>query len=122
MIIRAIRRNENGQEEFCFGHGFTDYKKELAYVCQDIETALYEFKNDCFFDLEAGINWKARLGYYGQKEYLDEEIQQIVFNRIGVINIANFNSNIIDRVYICTIEVLTVYSNETLKIEFNQTI
>ena len=122
MIIRAIRRNENGQEEFCFGHGFTDYKKELAYVCQDIETALYEFKNDCFFDLEAGIDWKARLGYYGQKEYLDEEIQQIVSNRIGVINIVNFDSNIIDRVYICTIEVLTVYSDETLKIEFNQTI
>ena len=122
MIIRAIRRNENGQEEFCFGHGFTDYKKELAYVCQDVETALYEFKNDCFFDLEAGIDWKARLGYYGQKEYLDEEIQQIVSNRIGVINIVNFDSNIIDRVYICTIEVLTVYSDETLKIEFNQTI
>lgn len=122
MIIRAIRRNENGQEEFCFGHGFTDYKKELAYVCQDIETALYEFKNDCFFDLEAGIDWKARLGYYGQKEYLDEEIQQIISNRIGVINIISFDSNIIDRVYICTIEVLTVYSDETLKIEFNQTI
>lgn len=122
MIIRAIRKNENGQEEFCFGHGFTDYKKELAYVCQDIETALYEFKNDCFFDLEAGIDWKARLGYYGQKEYLDEEIQQIVSNRIGVINIISFDSNIIDRVYICTIEVLTVYSDETLKIEFNQTI
>lgn len=122
MIIRAIRRNESGQEEFCFGHGFTDYKKELAYVCQDIETALYEFKNDCFFDLEAGIDWKARLGYYGQKEYLDEEIQQIISNRIGVISIVNFNSNIIDRVYICTIEVLTVYSDETLKIEFNQTI
>ena len=122
MIIRAIRRNENGQEEFCFGHGFTDYKKELAYVCQDIETALYEFKNDCFFDLEAGIDWKARLGYYGQKEYLDEEIQQIVSDRIGVINIVGFDSNIIDRVYICTIEVLTVYSDETLKIEFNQTI
>jgi hypothetical protein len=122
MIIRAIRRNEDGQEEFCFGHGFTDYKKELAYVRQDIETALYEFKNDCFFDLEAGIDWKARLGYYGQKEYLDEEIQQIVSNRIGVISIINFDSNIIDRVYICTIEVLTVYSNETLKIEFNQTI
>lgn len=122
MIVRSIRKNDNGQEEFCFGHGFTDYKKELAYICQDIETALYEFKNDCFFNLEAGIDWKARLGYYGQKEYLDEEIQQIISNRIGVINLINFDSNIIDRVYICTIEVLTVYSDETLKIEFNQTI
>lgn len=122
MIVRSIRKNDNGQEEFCFGHGFTDYKKELAYICQDIETALYEFKNDCFFNLEAGIDWKTRLGYYGQKEYLDEEIQQIISNRIGVINLVNFDSNIIDRVYICTIEVLTVYSDETLKIEFNQTI
>ena len=122
MIIRAVQKNDSGQEEFCFGHGYTDYKKEISSVEQDILTALQEFKNDCFFNLEAGIDWKARLGYYGQKEYLDEEIQQIISNRIGVINLVNFDSNIIDRVYICTIEVLTVYSDETLKIEFNQTI
>lgn len=122
MIIRAVRKNDKGQEEFCFGHGFTDYKHELAFVSQDVETALLEFKNDCFFDLEAGIDWKARLGTLGQKEYLDEDIQNIVSNREGVIRIDSFFSSVIDRIYTCVINVLTVYSDETLSIEFSQII
>ena len=122
MIIRAVRKNEKGQEEFCFGHGFTDYKHELACVKQDIETALLEFKNDCFFDLEAGIDWRTRLGSYGQKEYLDEDIQTIVSNRNGVINISNFQSVVVDRIYTCTMEVLTIYSEESINLEFSQAI
>lgn len=121
-IMRAVRKNENGQEEFCFGHGFTDYKHELASVKQDIETVLYEFKNDCFFDLNSGIDWKARLGYYGQKDYLDEDIQNVIMNREGVININNFSSNVIDRIYTCTVEVITIYSEESLSLEFSQAI
>lgn len=122
MIIRAVRKNEEGQEEFCFGHGYSDYKSEISFVEQDIETALLEFKNDCFFDLEAGIDWKARMGYYGQTEYLDEDVQEVVSKRFGVINITDFNSNVIDRVYTCTFKVLTVYSDEALSIEFTQAI
>ena len=122
MIIRNIRKNNNGQEEFCFGHGYTDYKHELACVKQDIETAILEFKNDCFFDLEAGIDWQARLGNYGQKEYLDEDIQNIISNRNGVIRITNFSSNIIDRTYICSVDVLTIYSENSINIEFSQNI
>ena len=122
MIIRTVRKNDNGQEEFCFGHGYTDYKHELAYAKQDIETALYEFKNDCFFDLNAGIDWKARLGNYGQKEYLDEEIQEIVQKRDSVILIDNFNSVIVDRIYTCQFDVYTIYSEESINIEFTQAI
>ena len=122
MIIRAVRKNDKGQEEFCFGHGFTDYKHELSFVSQDIETALLEFKNDCFFDLESGIDWRARLGTLGQKEYLDEDVQNVVSNREGVIRIDSFSSNVVDRIYTCVINVLTVYSDETLSIEFSQTI
>lgn len=122
MIIRTVRKNDSGQEEFCFGHGFTDYKHELAFVKQDIETALLEFKNDCFFDLDSGIDWLARLGYYGQKEYLDEDIQNVVINRSGVMNITSFDSNVVDRVYTCTLSVLTIYSDESLNIEFSQAV
>ena len=122
MIIRTVRKNDSGQEEFCFGHGYTDYKHEIACVKQDIETALLEFKNDCFFDLEAGIDWLARLGNYGQKDYLDEEIQAVIASRNGVININNFQSVVIDRVYTCTVDVLTVYSEDSINLEFSQAI
>lgn len=122
MIVRAVRRNESNQEEFCFGHGYTDYRHELSYAKQDIETALLEFKNDCFFDLEAGIDWKARLGTYGQKQYLDEDIQAVISNRDSVIYIANFESVIIDRVYSAKIGVITIYSEDIIDIEFTQAV
>jgi hypothetical protein len=122
MIVRTVRKNDSGQEEFCFGHGYTDYKHEVAYVQQDIETALLEFKNDCFFKLNAGIDWKTRLGSHGQKEYLDEDIQNVVIKRDGVIYINNFQSVVVDRVYTCTFEVFTVYSEESINIEFTQSL
>lgn len=122
MIIRSIRKNDAGQEEFCFGHGYTDYRHGLAYVKQDIETALYEFKNDCFFKLNSGIDWKTRLGSHGQKEYLDEDIQNIVSRRDGVIYIDNFKSVVVERIYTCTFNVFTVYSEESISIEFTQSI
>lgn len=122
MIVRAVRKNDAGQEEFCFGHGYTDYRHEIAYVKQDIETALLEFKNDCFFKLNAGIDWKTRLGTYGQKDYLDEDIQNVIINRDGVVYIDNFKSVIVDRVYTCSVNVYTVYSEESINIEFTQAV
>lgn len=121
MIVRTVRKNNNNQSEFVFGHGYTDYKSELAFVKQDVETALYEWKNDCFFDIEAGIDWKVRLGYHNQKDLLDEDIKELVVSRTGVLRIVNFESNVIDRLYVCTIEILTLYSEETLSITTAQT-
>ena len=58
MIVRALDVNNDWQ----FGKGRNDYKKDIAAVAQNIKTRLQSFLGDCFFDLGAGIDWFNLLG------------------------------------------------------------
>lgn len=118
MITRAIRNDEENHEEWQFGHGFSDYKKEQQQINQDIYTALYEFKYDCFFALQNGIDWYSRLGYKNQKELLDNDVQTLINSRYGVLSISDFESSVIDRHYTCTCVIYTIYSGQE-GIDFN---
>ena len=119
MIVRAIRKDEDNYSEWVFGHSQSDYKGGLAQIVQDIYTALYEWKYDCFFALENGIDWYTRLGFKGQKDLLDRDIQTVIENRTGVLNLSNFNSTLEERHYYCSCEVFTEYSVEPTPIEFS---
>lgn len=119
MQVRTIRKDDENFSEWVFGHSLADYKSGLAQIVQDIYTALYEWKYDCFFALENGIDWYTRLGFKGQKELLDTDIQNTIENRIGVLSVTNFNSSLEDRHYYCTCEVFTNNSVEPASIEFS---
>lgn len=118
MLVRNARKNTNGQLEWQFGHSFGDYKSGLSQIAQDIYTALGEWKYDCFFALENGIDWSTRMGKKSQKEFLDEDIQNTIQNRQGVISVVDFSSILNDRTYICNCSVFTEFSNEPLEINF----
>ena len=70
MKVRAIKKDENNHSEWCFGHSLGDYRYGQTQVIQDIYTALYEWKYNCFFALENGIDWYTRLGFKNQKDIL----------------------------------------------------
>lgn len=118
MLVRAIRKDSNGCSEWCFGHSFGDYKSELSQIAQDIYTALYEWKYDCFFALENGIDWHTRMSKKSQKEQLDADVINTIQNREGVLTVYDFNSTLIDRNYTCTCSVFTEYSDNPLIIDF----
>ena len=119
MLVRAIKKDSNGCSEWCFGHSFGDYKSELSQIAQDIYTALYEWKYDCFFALENGIDWSTRMGKKSQKELLDNDVITTIQNRQGVISVGDFSSNSNERDYTATCTVFTEYSNEPLNIDFS---
>lgn len=120
MLVRSIKKDENGFSEWLFGHSYADYRKEQNQIVQDIYTALYEWKYDCFFALENGIDWYTRLGTKNQKELLDQDIISVIQNRQGVLNVFDFNSTLIGRNYSCSCKVFTEYSNnETIDIDFS---
>lgn len=119
MLVRAITKNNKGYSEWCFGHSFADYKKNQSQIVQDIYTALYEWKYDCFFALNSGIDWYTRLGFKNQKELLDEDIKTVINNRIGVLNLYDFNSTLQNRHYSCSCKVFTEYSEQEALIEFS---
>lgn len=118
MLVRAIKKDSNGCSEWQFGHSFADYKTEQCQIAQDIYTALYEWKYNCFFALENGIDWHTRMGKTNQKERLDEDVINTIQNREGVISVYDFNSSLNDRNYVCTCSVFTEFSDESLTIDF----
>lgn len=113
-------RNVDTKNDWCFGHSQSDYTRDIKAVELDILMRLKEWFNDCFFNLEQGIPWDIRLGYKNQKELLDRDIINTVSDVEGVLSIFNFTSSVIDRHYTCQFDVFTVYSSETVTINFTQ--
>ena len=119
MLVRAIKKDSNGCSEWQFGHSYGDYKSDVSQIAQDIYTALYEWKYDCFFALENGIDWHTRMGKKGQKEFLDDDVVRTIQNRQGVISVADFNSTLSDRNYTATCTVFNEYSVDPIILDFS---
>lgn len=111
MKVRYVTTDEFGHKTWDFGHGYTSYTNKNTGIGQDIDCALNEWKRDCFWALQSGIDWRTRLGQKNQKELLDADIYGVISNRAGVLAVQDFKSNLIDRTYTCQCEVFTIYSD-----------
>jgi len=74
MITRAI----DSENDWKFGRGRQDYLSEKDSLPQSIKTRLQSFKNDCFFDLGAGVDWWAYLGTKNQTALKNAIVKQIL--------------------------------------------
>ena len=103
-------------------HSERDYLVDNTQaVGLNIVTRLREWLKDCFFNLEAGIDYPTKLGSFYQKKLLDNDIRNIILQSEDVIDITEFESNFdkIKRVYEFNARVLSIYSDETIPIIFN---
>ena len=108
VAIRALDENDDWE----FGSGRQSYKTEQAAISLIIRTRLREWKFDCFFANNNGVDWKNRLSKKNQKPLLDNEIRKIIANSTGVVNILSFESSLdSERQYKATFEIQTVYSS-----------
>lgn len=114
--MRVRNLDKNG--DWSFGHSQLDYSKEINAITLDIQMRLKEWYNDCFFNLAQGIPWDVRLGSHNQKDLLDEDVQNTVQDVEGVLSVFNFSSVVINRKYTCQFEVYTIYSQESIPINF----
>ena len=62
MRVRAL----DTLGDWLWGNGKGNYKTANSAVAQNIRTRLNSFVGDCFFDLEAGLDWYGLLGYKNQ--------------------------------------------------------
>lgn len=115
-------RNINKNNDWLFGHGNTDYVTDAHAVAVDIKMRLQEWLNDCFFALNKGIDWKHRLGSKNQKLFLDRDIFRVASETNGVIDILNFQSNLVGRKYTCFFDVAQQFSTELLPVNFEMEI
>ena len=58
MIFRGI----TGSNDWTFGQGANSYFTKQAAVAANIKTSLMFWRNDCFWSMTTGIDWRNLLG------------------------------------------------------------
>lgn len=105
-----IHKN-NSNNDWCFGNSQADFLIDNNLgVAQNIKTKLQEWKYNFFANLEAGINYRLRLGKRGERQNLDFDIQTIIASVEEVVSITKYESLVNDRVLNVNFSVYTIYS------------
>lgn len=117
MIIRAIDNNN----DWTFGKGKSSYKSNQLALIQNLKTKLQEWKGDCFFDIDAGVDWKNRLAKRSQVAPLREEIRTVILKVDGVTEVVNLdlNFNSTSRNLTLNYSVKTIYSTNPVSDSVN---
>lgn len=106
--MRVRITDNNG--DWTFGQGQLNYATKQRAIEFDIQQKTREWYQDCFFALQNGIPWSIRLGSHNQKEFLDEDLKEIIRNVDGVLEILNFDSIVNARRYRAQTSIFTIYS------------
>lgn len=115
MMVRAL--DVNGDWEF--GKGKNSYKRNAKAVSQNVGTRLKSFLGDCFFALDAGIDWFNLLGGKDSRA-ITLAVSSVILNTLEVESIIALSVNLSQtRVITLTYEVETVYGRTAGFIEQN---
>lgn len=106
MIIRGL----DSEGDWLFGKGKNDYRTGINAISQNIETRLKSWKNDCFFALNEGVDYKNLLGM-GKQAFLDIDVKRVLLLSEGVLKIDEFESTLDrdERDYTLISVVTTIY-------------
>jgi len=83
----------DADHDWIFGGGKQSYAKDLQSLMLDLETRILSWVGDCFFDLDAGIDWMNLLEYNTQNQ-LKSSIKNIAFRTTGVIKVNSVSISI----------------------------
>jgi hypothetical protein len=86
MIVRSLTPTG----DWSFGRGKSDYKQGRDAIAQSISTRLKSFLGDCFFELDAGIDWFNLISAKRQGE-LNLSISATILNTNGVVSLVGLN-------------------------------
>jgi hypothetical protein len=102
-------RNLDINGDWTFGKGLSNYVFDQQAIILDVETALREWVNDCFFNMTAGIDWKNLQPVYLSSQ-LESNLRNLILNRDGVTGIVNLNFTIQNRNFNVEYEIETIFS------------
>lgn len=105
-----IFRNLDSNGDWTFGNGIGNYLIDDAAIGLNIKTRILSWLKDCFFDLNAGIDWANRLGSKNQRTLLEIDLRRIVLQSYGVTGIESFNTQLVGRAFTANYTVQTIFS------------
>lgn len=111
MRIRALDATGDWQD----GFGLNSYNYALAAIEENIQTSLMSFLNDCFWQLNFGIDWWNLLGAKNPAAQANIllQVRQMIANCFGVTKINSVNATFDSRSRELSIQynVSTIYSS-----------
>lgn len=108
MIFRELDENH----DWVFGRGLQNMTRENQAIGMNIKTRILSWVGDCFFDMNAGIDWVNRLGSKNQRALLELDLKRIILQSEGVTGILAFDTNLIGRKFSASYTVSTIYSQD----------
>lgn len=81
-------------------------------ILLDVKTACQEWLRDCWFNQNAGIDWKVVLGGGDTTQFLLQQLQTVISGRKGVASITKLKSKKKDVVIYVDVSFITIYGVE----------
>lgn len=82
--------------DWVFGKGRNSYLRDNEALMMNIRTRLLEFLNDCFWDMEKGIDWWTLMGGKDLKKIL-VDVQRTILRSYQVKRIVNLDYSLTNR-------------------------
>ncbi len=89
MRVRTL----DSSGDWSFGSGKQNYLSDLGALEQSIVTRLKQWRGNCFFAIEEGIDWNNLLDI-GTAALLDLDIKRVILQTGGVLRISDYASTI----------------------------
>lgn len=106
-----IFRNLDADGDWCFGKGKSDYATDNKAIGLNIATRIRSWLNDCFFDMQAGIDWLNRLGLKDQRDLLELDLRRIISQSFGVTAILSLSISVSGRSFSAQYTVQTIFDS-----------
>lgn len=87
-----IFRNLDSSGDWQFGNGVSNYVSADLAIGLNIKTRLLSWVGDCFFSLNAGIDWANRMGRKNQDGLLKSDLKRIILQSFGVTGLMSFSA------------------------------
>lgn len=90
MKIRALDSNSDWK----WGKGLQSYNYDAAAISENIKTRLNCWLNDCWFDMNAGLDWARLLGSKNVQTEIELSVRAIILQTEGVLKCNKVSVNI----------------------------
>ena len=107
MIMRNLDKNG----DWLFGQGKSNFISGNDAIGLNIRTRVFEWVNDCFFNMTAGVDWLNGLGSRGQQKIIEQQIRKVILNSYGVTALTDFSMSLIGRAINVSYSINTIFSN-----------
>ena len=108
-------RTVDSNWDWNWGKGIQNYADDSLGVAYTVKMKILSWYKDCFFEMDAGIDWKNIIGSKTTKQQADTAIKEIIQTEPEILDLTFFESSVVDRVYTATIRFKTIYG-ETIEV------